>query len=197
MGWWWTPTRPDQVGINFTHVNNIDSTRAEDLTAATLEARRQAYETIAVFQQYVPGMEHCYMVSTPNTIGIRESRRIAGEYQLTRADVMGRRSFDDSIGYGSFFIDIHNTRGPGMDTKEWRPPKGFRYQIPYRILVPLTVDQLLVAGITYIPTWVGSTVSPSSSTSGAAVSTAGRWRQLPDSARHRRPQCDSEALQAD
>ena len=146
MGFWWTPTRPDQVGINFTHVNNIDSTRAEDLTTATLEARRQAYETIAVFQQYVPGMEHCYMVSTPNTIGIRESRRIAGEYQLTRADVMGRRSFDDSIGYGSFFIDIHNTRGPGMDTKEWRPPKGFRYQIPYRILVPLTVDQLLVAG---------------------------------------------------
>jgi hypothetical protein len=146
MGWWWTPTRPDQVGINFTHVNNVDATRAEDLTRATVEARRQAYESIAVYRKYVPGMERCYMVSTPNTVGLRESRRIAGDYRLTREDVVDRREFSGSIGFGSFFIDIHNTKGPGMDTKVWRPDKGFRYQIPYRILVPRGVENLLVAG---------------------------------------------------
>ncbi|HOX04816.1 MAG TPA: FAD-dependent oxidoreductase [Planctomycetota bacterium] len=146
MGFWWTPTRPDQVGINFTHINNVDATRAEDLTAATVEGRRQAYESIAVFRKYVPGMEQCYMVSTPNTVGIRESRRVAGEYRLTREDVMAGRSFEDSIGWGSFFIDIHNTKGPGMDDKVWRPPQGFKYQIPYRIIVPKGVENLLVAG---------------------------------------------------
>ena len=146
MGFWWTPTRPDEVGINFTHINNVDSTRAEDLTRATIEGRKQAFECIPVFRKYVPGMETCYLISTPNTVGIRESRRIAGGYCLTKEDVVGQASFPDSVGYGSFFIDIHNTKGPGLDAKVWRPAAGFKYQIPYRILVPKDVDNLLVAG---------------------------------------------------
>jgi hypothetical protein len=146
MGWWWTPTRPDQVGVNFTHVIYIDSTKAEDLTKATIEARKQAYETIEVYRKVVPGMENCYMVSTPNTIGIRESRRIMGDYILTGEDVKGQREFDDNICYGSFYVDIHCIDGPGMDATVWRPPKGFKYHIPYRILVPQGVENLLTAG---------------------------------------------------
>jgi len=146
MGWWWTPTRPDQVGCNFTHVNFVNALRAEDLTRATLEARRQVFESVRVYRQYIPGMEHCYLVSTPHTIGVRESRRMRGDYTLTREDVLGERQFADTIGYGSFFIDIHNTTGPGMDRKTWRPRQGFRYQIPYRILLPRSVEHLLVAG---------------------------------------------------
>lgn len=146
MGWWWTPTRPDQVGVNFTHVIYIDSTKAEDLTRATVEARKQAYETIDVYRKYIPGMEECYMVSTPNTIGLRESRRIMGDYVLTEEDVKGQREFDDNICYGSFFVDIHCIDGPGMDPTVWRPPAGFKYHIPYRILVPRDVENLLTAG---------------------------------------------------
>ncbi|MEK6793308.1 MAG: FAD-dependent oxidoreductase [Spirochaetota bacterium] len=146
MGWWWTPTRPDQIGVNFTHINFIDSTKAEDLTKATIEGRKQAYESIAVYRKYIPGMEHCYMVSTPNTVGARESRRIHGLNTLTREHVVTQATFDDSIGYGSFFIDIHGTTGPGMDAKVWNPPKGFKYQIPYGIIVPKDVDNLFVAG---------------------------------------------------
>lgn len=146
MGWWWTPTRPDQVGVNFTHMIHVDSTRAEDLTAATIEGRKQAYETIAVYRQYVPGMEQCYMVSTPNTIGIRESRRIMGDYLLTEDDVKSQREFEDNICYGSFFVDIHCIDGPGMDHTVWRPPRGFKYHIPYRVLLPRNVDNLLTAG---------------------------------------------------
>ena len=146
MGWWWSATRPDQVGVNFTHVIHVDSTKAEDLTRATLEARQQAHETIAVYRKYVPGMEKCYMISTPNTVGIRESRRIMGEYVLTEDDVKGQREFADAICYGSFFVDIHRIDGPGMDATSWSPPNGFKYQIPYRVLVPLRVDNLLTAG---------------------------------------------------
>jgi len=146
MGWWWTPTRPDQVGVNFTHVIHVDSTRAEDLTRATVEARKQAYETIEVYRKYVPGMEDCYMVSTPNTIGVRESRRIMGDYVLTEDDIKAQREFADNICYGSFFIDIHCIDGPGMAPTVWRPPKGFKYHIPYRILLPRGIDNLLTAG---------------------------------------------------
>jgi hypothetical protein len=146
MGFWWTPTRPDQVGVNFTHITGVDSTRAADLTHATIEGRRQAFQSVAVFRKYVPGMEQCYLVSTPNTVGIRESRRIVGEVVLTEQDMEARRVWPDSIGHGSFFIDIHHIDGPGMDPATWRPEKGFRYQIPYRILVPQKVDNLLAAG---------------------------------------------------
>jgi hypothetical protein len=146
MGWWWTPTRPDHVGVNFTHVNYVDSTSVQDLTRATIEARKQAFETIEVYRKYIPGMEKCFMVSTPNTIGLRESRRVRGEHLLTRDEVLGQATFEDSIGYGSFFIDIHNCDGPGMDRKTHRPEAGFKYQIPFRILVPVGVENLLVAG---------------------------------------------------
>ena len=146
MGFWWTPTRPDQVGINFTHITGVDSTKAEDLTAATIEGRRQAYHCIPVFRKYVPGMENCHMVSTPNTVGIRESRRILADLVLTEQDVLSGREWPDSIGYGSFFIDIHHIDGPGMDRTAFRPQPGFRYQIPYRILVPKGVGNILTGG---------------------------------------------------
>ncbi len=146
MGFWWNSSQPHFVGINFTHVNGIDTTKAEDLTRATIEARRQAFHCIDVFRKYVAGMEECYLVSTPNTIGLRESRRIMGEYVLTEQDIMKECRFDDNICYGSFFIDIHRIDGPGMDGTTWRPRTGFRYHIPYRVLVPRKIENILVAG---------------------------------------------------
>ena len=159
MGWWWTPTRPDWVGINFTHVIYVDSTKAEDLTRATIEAREQCFATIDVYRKYVPGMENCYMISTPNTIGLRESRRIMGEYVLNEDDIRSQQMFDDAISYASFFVDIHHIDGPGMDHTVWRPPKGFKYQIPWRTLVPKGVENILVAGRCHSATHValGST----------------------------------------
>jgi hypothetical protein len=146
MGWWHTPTRPDQLGVNFTHINYVDSTKAADLTKATIEGRKQVYETIEVYKKYVPGMENIYLVSTPNTVGIRESRRILCDYTLTRDDVVNEAKFDDSIGYGSFYIDIHNIEGAGMDKNTYYPPVGFKYQIPWRILRPRRIANLQVAG---------------------------------------------------
>ncbi|MFO7871404.1 MAG: FAD-dependent oxidoreductase [Kiritimatiellia bacterium] len=146
MGWWWTPTRPDFVGVNFTHIIHVDSTSAEDLTKATVEGRKQAYETIEVYRKYVPGMEKCYMVSTPNTVGIRESRRVMGDYVLTEEDIKAQREFEDNICYGCFFIDIHHIDGPGMDSTVWRPGNGFKYHIPYRVLLPKGAENILIAG---------------------------------------------------
>ena len=146
MGFWWTPTRPDQVGVNFTHIVHVDTTNAGDLSRATIEGRRQAYHSIDVFRKYVPGMENGYMVSTPNTVGLRESRRIMGEYVLNEDDIKQQAEFQDNVCYGSFFIDIHCIDEGGMDKTVWRPEGRFRYGIPYRCLVPREVDSLLVAG---------------------------------------------------
>ena len=146
MGWWYTPTRPDQLGVNFTHITNRSTVDAEDLTYATIEGRRQAYHTVEVYRNYVPGMENCWLSHTAAVVGTRESRRIVGETVITEQDLIDRKEFTDSIGYGSFFIDVHCCDGPGMDDETWRPPHGFRYQIPYRALVPKKVDNLLVAG---------------------------------------------------
>jgi len=146
MGWWWTPTRPDQVGVNFTHITDVDATDPRDLTRATVEGRRQAFHCVDVYRKYIPGMEGCYLVSTPNTVGLRESRRIVGDLVLTEDDLRARREWPDTIGYGSFFIDIHNLDGPGMAATTERPEPGFRYQIPYRILLPQKAEHLLVAG---------------------------------------------------
>lgn len=146
MGFWWNSSQPTVVGINFTHVTGIDTTNAADLTRATIAARRQAFLCIPVFRKYVDGMQNCRLASTPCTIGLRESRRIMGEYLLTEQEIKNQCRFADVICYGAFFIDIHHIDGPGMDKTVWRPPQGFRYHIPYRILVPRKIDNLLVAG---------------------------------------------------
>jgi hypothetical protein len=146
MGFWHTDVLPDQVGINMTHMINVDSTNAADLTRATIEGRWQAHHLVGVFRQVVPGMEKCYLISTAPSLGLRESRRIKGVVTITAQDVMSSRAWEDSIGYGSFFIDIHNPAGPGMSDQVWRPRRGFHYQVPYRALVPEQIDNLLVAG---------------------------------------------------
>ena len=146
MGFWHTDVLLDQVGVNMTHLIDVDTTQARDLTWATIEGRRQAHHLVEVLRQVVPGMESCYLISTAPALGLRESRRIQGMVTLTGDDVMARRSWDDTVCYGSFFIDIHNPAGPGLSGQTWRPARGFHYPIPYGVTVPEAVDDLLVAG---------------------------------------------------
>jgi hypothetical protein len=175
MGFWWTPTRPDQVGVNFTHITEVDCTDASSVTAATIEGRRQAFHMIPVFRKYVEGFEDCYMISTASLLGTRESRRIVGEHMLRDVEIVDQCTFDDSICYGSFYIDVHNCTGPGMDTETYYPPVGFKYQIPYRCIVPKETDNLLVAGrcISVDHRALGSTrVMPQCAALGQAAGTA-------------------------
>jgi hypothetical protein len=146
MGFIHHDTIPDQVSINMTHLIHIDTTDASQLTKATIEGRRQAHHLVSVFQKVVPGMENCCLISTAPALGTRESRLIEGEVTLTEQDILTRREWEDAICYGSFFIDIHNPAGAGMSEQSFYPEKGFRYQIPYRVMIPKKIDNLLVAG---------------------------------------------------
>lgn len=135
---------PDEVTVNMTRVTDIDPLDPDDLTRAEIEARAQAMRLVAFFRARVPGFAHARIAATAAQIGVRESRRIAGEYTLTREDILEARTFGDAIARSAYPIDIHNPSGSGTTTH--RLPAGTSYEIPYRCLVPKRVDDLLVAG---------------------------------------------------
>lgn len=135
---------PDEVTVNMTRVVDIDPLDPDDLTRAEVAARLQAMQLFQFFRKRVPGFENSRIAATATQIGIRESRRIVGAYTLTREDVLEARHFDDAVARSAYPIDIHNPSGTGTQTHRLRP--GESYEIPYRCLVPATVERLLVAG---------------------------------------------------
>jgi hypothetical protein len=135
---------PDEVSVNMTRVTDIDPLDPEDLTRAEVEARAQTMQLLAFFRRRVPGFANARIAATATQIGIRESRRIVGEYTLTAADVLQAREFPDAVARSAYPIDIHNPSGSGTTTH--RLPPGAAYEIPYRCLVPATMERLLVAG---------------------------------------------------
>jgi len=135
---------PDEVTINMTRVTDIDPLDPVDLTRAEVEARLQVMQLLRFFRERVPGFEQARLAATGTQIGIRESRRIVGRYTLTAADVLAARTFPDGVARSAYPIDIHNPSGSGTTTH--RPPAGSSYEVPYRCLVPVNREQLLVAG---------------------------------------------------
>jgi hypothetical protein len=134
----------DEVTVNMTRVVNIDPLDPDDLTRAEVESRGQVMELLAFFRAHVPGFANARIAATATQIGIRESRRIVGEYTLTAEDVLQARTFPDAVARSAYPIDIHNPAGTGTATQRLAP--GAAYEIPYRCLVPLFADDLLVAG---------------------------------------------------
>jgi 2-polyprenyl-6-methoxyphenol hydroxylase-like FAD-dependent oxidoreductase len=135
---------PDEVTVNMTRVVDVDPLDPDDLTRAEVESRLQAMQLFDFFRQRVPGFENARIAGTGTQIGIRESRRIVGRYTLTRDDVLRARKFDDAVARSAYPIDLHNPAGSGTTTE--RLAAGDYYEIPYRCLVPVNREQLLVAG---------------------------------------------------
>ena len=135
---------PDEVTVNMTRVTDIDPLDPDDLTRAEVESRGQVMQLLRFFREKVPGFEQARIAATGTQVGIRESRRIVGRYTLTGDDVLQGRTFDDAVARSAYPIDIHNPSGSGTTTH--RLPEGRTYEIPYRCLVPVNRQRLLVAG---------------------------------------------------
>jgi glycine/D-amino acid oxidase-like deaminating enzyme len=135
---------PDEVTVNMTRVVNIDPLDPDDLTRAEIESRLQAMQLLEFFRRRVPGFAAARIAATGTQVGIRESRRIVGRYTLTCDDVLQARRFDDAVARSAYPIDVHNPSGSGTSTQRLAP--GESYEIPYRTLVPVNREQLLVAG---------------------------------------------------
>jgi hypothetical protein len=126
------------------HVSGADPLDVEALTQAEVSSRRQALAVQRFFRQHVPGAEPCVLATTASEIGIRESRRIAGDYVLTREDVLGGRKFGDSILRSTSWIDMHNPEGKGVLHELIVPETWF--EVPFRSLLVRGFHNLLVAG---------------------------------------------------
>jgi hypothetical protein len=149
--------RDGEFAANTTRILGIDATDTWDLARAEIEGRRQVMAIHQFFKKYVPGFEKSALINTGPFIGVRETRRIEGEYKMTREDVIEGREFPDNIARGAFPIDIHVPDGSGIAQEFVKG--GGSYGIPYRSLVPRVVEQLLVAGRCHSATHegVGST----------------------------------------
>jgi len=133
-----------EVSVNSTRVTRVLGTDVWDLSYAESQSRRQMRQISEFLKRYVPGFEKAYVAQSGVNIGVRETRRILGEYQLNVEDVLSARKFDDAIARGAYPVDIHNPEGSGTVLK--RLPPGEAYDIPLRCLLPQRTDRLIVAG---------------------------------------------------
>jgi hypothetical protein len=137
-------THDGEITHNATRILAHDGTDAASLTDAELQGRRQIEELMEFFTTKVPGFENAHLASIAVQIGVRETRRIIGDYTLVREDFEQASRFDDAVARGCFSIDIHSPTGHGLYGR--RMPPGKWYDIPYRCLTPRGLDNLLVAG---------------------------------------------------
>jgi hypothetical protein len=124
--------------MNAIHMAGIDSTDVWDLTRGEIDGRQQVMWAIDALKKYAPGFEKARLRTFGATLGARESRKIIGDYNLTEHDVLNEARFADSIGIFPEFLD-----GNGIAIL---PSTGRYFQVPYGILLPQNVENLLVAG---------------------------------------------------
>ncbi|KQL45881.1 FAD-dependent oxidoreductase [Brevibacillus choshinensis] len=134
----------DEVLINCTRVQGLDGTDVEDLTEAEEVGRRQVLMMSDFLKKMVPGFSRASISAVGTQIGIRETRRISGEYSLTIEDVVQGRKFSDVIARSGYPVDIHDPSGKGVIAAEIEGDGA--YDIPYRCLLPQTIENLLAAG---------------------------------------------------
>ena len=138
--------------LNAGHLFNVNALNCESLTEGMKWGRRIVREYLSFYRKYVPGFENAELAATASLMGVRESRRIVGEYELNIEDYMQRREFPDQIGVHNKTVDIHAYDASPEQYKRMATQYAVKYQpgeytgIPYSILVPKGWRNLWVAG---------------------------------------------------
>lgn len=132
-----------EVCVNATRVAHVSGLNTKGLSGIIAELYDQVDTGVNFLRSSVPGFENAALSGVAPRVGIRETRRIMGDYKLTEKDVMDGRKFDDGITKGCHHIDIHQE-----GTKQVRiaVANGGSYDIPYGCLIPLTLENVLIAG---------------------------------------------------
>lgn len=135
--------KPGTVHVNMTRTPGVDGIDPDSLTRGHVAGRRQIFDFMTFLKKYIPGFEQSFLDAIAPQLGVRETRRIMGEYILTREDVLEAHHFEDAICRSSWPIEDHTI---GLDTVRLHLPGDAYYHVPYRTLVPLEIDNLLLAG---------------------------------------------------
>ena len=139
-----SPVRKDVLYVNATAIK-FDATDGSAWSRAELEGQQQIHMILGIFRRYLPGFSDCYLLGSMPKVSIRASRRIEGEYELTRDDVAEGRRFPDGIARGAYPMSVQPTEQANVRLHLYVKDGG-DYDVPYRCLVPKGVDGLLVAG---------------------------------------------------
>ncbi len=138
---WGSTIRRGEVMVNMVRLWG-DPTDVRSLTRNEIIGRDHVRKFAAFLRENLPEFSGSYLLDSGPQIGIRESRRIEGDYRLTEEDILESRSFPDSVALGGHVIDIHSpTKTDGQIRRAVAP-----YRIPYRCLLPRNAENLLVAG---------------------------------------------------
>jgi hypothetical protein len=141
--------RQGEANMNATFLNYVDGTNVYDLARAEIECRRQAVQLTGFLKRHVPGFEKAYITRSAPHIGVRESRRIIGDYYLTYEDFLEEAKFEDVIARSGFFADIHDPKATGgmhaPGKGETSKAKG-DFDVPYRSLLPQGIEGLVLSG---------------------------------------------------
>ena len=141
---------PTEWRANVTQLANpdgspVDGTDAVQLSRGEVEGRRQIVDFFQFLRESVPGFDKSYILEIAPQVGVRETRRIVGDYQLTERDVLDCASFADTIGVNGWMIEEHVAGDINLKWQDIPNSRGFNH-LPYRMLLPRQVDNLLVAG---------------------------------------------------
>jgi hypothetical protein len=145
------PTGVDTGNGNVGHLFGIDGSDERSITQYAMAARRRLGEYGRYFREYLTGYERIHLCGTPARIGIRETRRIVGDYELTLDDYQGQAVFDDEIGRFAYPVDLHPTTLDETEEchaifEKVRLAPGETYGIPLRCLHPQGLHNVIAAG---------------------------------------------------
>lgn len=146
--------RKDEFYINTCRLVGVDGTDGRSLSEGMRRGRKETHELMHIFQQYFPGFKNARIKSVASQLGVRETRRIVGDYMLTVSDLRGEKSFEDNIGFSMYGWDLPDPKKPSIqpfvnDEKSGfksKVEKGLSTPLPYRIMVPKTIENLICPG---------------------------------------------------
>ena len=132
---------PDEIMTVSTRILGLDPTDVKSLSDGYSKIYRQVPQLVEFFRDYLPGGKGALLREIAPILGVRESRRIGGDYELSADDMIGGKVFDDAVAMGGYHIDIHRPKGTWVESKNVKA-----YTIPLRCLIAKGVDGLMMAG---------------------------------------------------
>ena len=140
--------------VNTIRIYNVDGTNIQDVIKAQIIARKQEKQLIKFMRKYIPGCENCFIIASAHTMGVRETRRINGNFELSEKDILLNKSYSDTIAIDCNRLtsgcESHSPDGNEGDEYDKSIRGGIsqlvEYEIPYRCLIPKKITNLLVAG---------------------------------------------------
>jgi len=139
-------TKPDTYMINTIRQVGVDGTDGLSISNAILNGRDENFRLYEIVKNHFPGFENSRILRIADNIGIRETNRIKGVYTLTVEDLIENKKFDDTIAISSYGWDLPDPNKPSLQPMEKTKRKSSYTYIPYRCLLPLGVDNLIVTG---------------------------------------------------